>query len=365
MPLQIPEGKDNWTSDQGQTFCIPGLHHKSITEIVRIWFETNENLHYVPFELWWKQGEDSMPTRIYADLSSSDAFKEAHKEVNTNPEYDIPGCTLEKVVGAVMIASDATHLAQFGSVSLWPVYAFPGNVDSSFRLSSNSNSDKHWAYIPSLPPDVRDFIRQLTGQPCSGPLFTHCKRELVQSVWRILLDEDFRKAYKEGIIVKCADGITRCVYIRLFTYSADYPEKMLMLSLRDKGLCVCPRCLVPRDQIHEMGMKRDQQCQSTLKREDNYGTRQDIGSARSKMYGPRGLRVDSNPIDNILKPTSRVPTINAFSEIMPSENFNKYQMFVVDLLHEFELGVWKAILVHLIRILTKIGKEELHEFDRR
>lgn len=43
-------------------------------------------------------------------------------------------------------------------------------------------------------------------------------------------------------------------------------------------------------------------------------------------------------------------------------------MLVVDLLHEFELGIWKALFVHLIRILYTAGQgsdELVVEFDRR
>lgn len=38
---------------------------------------------------------------------------------------------------------------------------------------------------------------------------------------------------------------------------------------------------------------------------------------------------------------------------------------VVDLLHEFELGVWRMLLVHLLRILTSISKDLVHELDKR
>ena len=31
-------------------------------------------------------------------------------------------------------------------------------------------------------------------------------------------------------------------------------------------------------------------------------------------------------------------------------------MMVVDLLHEFELGVWKALLTHLVRVLHTASK---------
>jgi hypothetical protein len=40
-------------------------------------------------------------------------------------------------------------------------------------------------------------------------------------------------------------------------------------------------------------------------------------------------------------------------------------MFVVDLMHEFELGVWKSLFIHLLRILQAHDKTLLHELDRR
>jgi len=41
---------------------------------------------------------------------------------------------------------------------------------------------------------------------------------------------------------------------------------------------------------------------------------------------------------------------NAFVEKLGPE-FDLSRMLVVDFMHEFELGVWKSLLVHLIRIL--------------
>lgn len=45
--------------------------------------------------------------------------------------------------------------------------------------------------------------------------------------------------------------------------------------------------------------------------------------------------------------------------------FNVFAMLVVDLLHEFELGVWKAIFTHLLRILDSLKGNKLRELDRR
>lgn len=40
-------------------------------------------------------------------------------------------------------------------------------------------------------------------------------------------------------------------------------------------------------------------------------------------------------------------------------------MLVVDLMHEFELGVWKALFLHLLRILDAYDSRLLDELDRR
>lgn len=40
-----------------------------------------------------------------------------------------------------------------------------------------------------------------------------------------MMDPEFLHAYRHGIVVHCGDGITRRLFPRIFTYSADYPEK--------------------------------------------------------------------------------------------------------------------------------------------
>lgn len=56
---------------------------------------------------------------------------------------------------------------------------------------------------------------------------------------------------------------------------------------------------------------------------------------------------------------------NAFSERLHTFHFNLFLMLVVDLMHEFELGVWKAIFVHLLRILDSLKGKKLRELDQR
>lgn len=40
-------------------------------------------------------------------------------------------------------------------------------------------------------------------------------------------------------------------------------------------------------------------------------------------------------------------------------------MLVPDFMHEFELGIWKAVLTHLIRILVANGDNSVQAMNRR
>jgi hypothetical protein len=53
---------------------------------------------------------------------------------------------------------------------------------------------------------------------------------------------------------------------------------------------------------------------------------------------------------------------NAFMACLPGLNI--YPLLTVDLLHEFELGVWKALFTHIIRILS-LYPGTINELDKR
>ena len=62
----------------------------------------------------------------------------------------------------------------------------------------------------------------------------------MHGVWDIILDEDFVHACTYGIVVKCIDGYERRLYPRVFTYSADYPEKFVQFLCANAMLTYKP-----------------------------------------------------------------------------------------------------------------------------
>ena len=56
---------------------------------------------------------------------------------------------------------------------------------------------------------------------------------------------------------------------------------------------------------------------------------------------------------------------SAFSTRLAAFGFNSYTMYVVDILHEFELEVWKALFTHLLQVLYELASDKVGEFNER
>ncbi|KAG8679254.1 hypothetical protein FRC09_019100, partial [Ceratobasidium sp. 395] len=263
-----------------------------------------------------------------------------------------------------MLGSDAMQLGPFSPKKAWMLYMWLGNVSKYERAKPNSGSCFDLAHIPSLPDSVKDEITKLNGRPPSANLLTYLRRELMHSVLHELLDAEFLQAWQHGIAVKCRDGIWRRVFPRIFTYAADYPERVLLATIRDKGACPCPRCLVPMDRVHKMGTRSDMRIRSKGLRRDSVKRQKLIQKAKAIIFKEQKA-VDNKDVEALLQPNSWVPTENAFSKRLLPLGFDFFKIFVVDLLHEIELGVWKSLLTHLLRIIHGRGADIVAEFNRR
>lgn len=152
VDIQVPSGSP---SVPPKTIPVPGLHYRKITDIIKEAFSDQLALHYhyTPFELRAESSSDvghcEEGTRVYSEVYNSDAFIKEHDHLQRHGKTESP-CTLEKVIAALMVWSDSTHLAQFGTASLWPIYLLFGNLSKYLRAKQDSGAIHHVAYIPKV-----------------------------------------------------------------------------------------------------------------------------------------------------------------------------------------------------------------------
>ncbi|KAF7985614.1 hypothetical protein HWV62_3931 [Athelia sp. TMB] len=340
ISIQVPFHRKTF-SPGVRTFAVGDLYHRSLVDIIREKLANpvdDAQFHYAPYELHWRPRADGAPsTRVHGEFYTSPEFFTAHEKLQAAENE--PGCSLEKVVLAMEFASDSTQLTHFGSAKLWP-----------------------------LPDSFSDFVAQHNaGKGLSRRHMTHCRRELFHAQWEVLLDDEFIEAYLHGIVVVCCDGIARRFYPRFFIYCADYPEKVLIASIRDKGQCPCPRCTMSILEVANLGTPEDAVRRAGLIRLDDEEFRRTIRAARELILNYNHA-VDSKDVEDLLKDKSLTPTANAFSKKLGPLGFNVFRALLADFMHEVEIGVWKGLFIHLLRILEahdKKTKTTMKEFNKR
>ncbi|KAF8834417.1 hypothetical protein BDN67DRAFT_985333 [Paxillus ammoniavirescens] len=173
---------------------------------------------------------------------------------------------------------------------------------------------------PSEPDySFKDFALENTASKLPGdPFFTHCRRELFHAQWQELLDDEF--------------------------------------------ICIC--CLIPKDCVHNVASEIDVLQQCILAHSDTEERHEKVAAARKLIYEQQYM-VDTPQVEALLKNESLVPTKNAFSDRLGHLGFDFYLMLVIDLLHKFELSIWKAIFIHLLyRQVPTFGRDTVHRFRR-
>ena len=352
IELEIPVPKKDTIP---RKFSVPGLHYRSIVEVIKATWGATSSLpfHLTPFRRIHVDPNTGDETRIFDEVYSSDAFEIAHNHLQKQtPE---PGCKLERVIAGLMFWSDSTHLANFGTAKVWPLYMYFANLSKYVRAQPNSGACHHMAYIPSVACfnlshyQFRSYAvnRSLTvfmtyyqlsvlrhSKPPTSSLIVGKSLSTkygvyywTRSSWRptnmALLSNVLMVSYVASIH---AYSLIRLIIPRsklsLSTLMTPVPAltcpcRMLLAALRDKGLCLCPRCLVPKDELDKLGQVRDSQRRISRARTSDLDW---ITRARNIIYR-LGFPVRSAGIERMLKPTSLVPTLVS---IVPTRVCNSY-----------------------------------------
>ena len=145
--ISIPTGVKN-PNGNGKNFNIPGLHHRPLVGVMKaaLTDDNARHLHFSPFRRFRRTGTGD--ERCFDEVYTSDVFLKAHNTLQK--QRNEPGCALEKVVLGLMFWSDSTHLANFGTAKVWPLYLYFANLSKYIRCKPTSGASHHVAYIPSV-----------------------------------------------------------------------------------------------------------------------------------------------------------------------------------------------------------------------
>jgi hypothetical protein len=219
IEILVPiKGKQILEDKTPYRYKIPGLYYRKLVGVITNFF-----------------------THAILEVYNSDAMFNKHIKLLkdfSNSQYKI-------VIAAILSWSNLTHLANFGTALLWPVYLFFGNVSKYVWGKPTLFMAQHIAYLPKacqnfailhglyltlvqLPVDFNQFCMNITGKAPPAALKAHMCCELFHALWYLMLDDDFVQAYAHGIVIKFADGIKHLVFPRIFLYSADYPKKFVL-----------------------------------------------------------------------------------------------------------------------------------------
>ncbi|THU86023.1 hypothetical protein K435DRAFT_805422 [Dendrothele bispora CBS 962.96] len=321
--------------------------------------------HLKSFKWFWKRTSDGHIERVYSEAYTSDRASEMEQDLHNNlPPAAAADPSIENVIVWIMLWSDSTHLAQFGTASLWPIYMYIGNLSKYVRVKPSAYAAHHLAYIPSLPDLIKDKYFEIYGSKPSDAVIRFLKRELFHAIYFLLLDPEFREAYLNGMLVTCADGILRRLFPRLFSYSADYPEKVLIACIKYLGEWLCTRCLIPMDDVHLLGLKRDMINRGKLRREFTENHKRKIEDARRFIFED-GYGVESEAVKRILAFGSLTPSRSAFSTLLHEQGVDTFHMITPEKLHEWDVGRIKDFVTQVVRIMHCLKGDVITAFNRR
>ncbi len=163
-------------------------------------------------------------------------------------------------------------------------------------------------------------------------------------------------------------------------------NRTLLACIKTLRSFPCLWCVISKDAIATLGTKSDMWKRESDKalRINNHPCRHNIELAQKWIYVNR-KPLTSKHIEDLLGTKSLVPTQvwahslrlskfilnewhlsqNTFSTRLGPYGLDFYMIFIPDLLHEFELGVWKAVFIHLMWILYTAGGDAIQTLNEQ
>lgn len=114
----------------------------------------------------------------------------------------------------------------------------------------------------------------------------------------------FTRAFLPTLRITQKSQFLTCIY-EIITHLLS---RVLLASIRNKGGCPCPRCLIPLERLQNLGEPQDRHQRITLQRVNDARYLGKISDARKWIYGTKNKTIKSKYVEDLLKEDSWVPT---------------------------------------------------------
>ncbi|THU95745.1 hypothetical protein K435DRAFT_819621 [Dendrothele bispora CBS 962.96] len=220
---------------------------------------------------------------------------------------------------SIILYSDKNKLSSFGTQKGYPVIARCANLPSHIRNGNGKGGGRIVGWLPVV---------------------TYSK--IIESI----------VAYSEtGNALDCGDNVPRTLFPIPFIMSADYEEQCMIALIRGfMGLCPCPKCLVPKEQLSNLTLKpqlRTQHSTERLMTQVRSQSRQDAKEEILKKYGLR-------PVENTFFQLAHMDPYAAcsFDEL----HFDSSRLWGNHLFEQFKAHLTVAGRDAAVKINTKFEK---------
>ncbi len=170
--LHLPapcQGESFAEESDAPQFPVKGLQFRRLLEVIVSEIQDPRlaaKRHWFPHERYWNPPSSPSPSdalstdatpppppepiRIITDTFNTKEMLQAQEEIRNMPRVPGDPDTVEYCALPLLLYSDSTHLASFGSASLWPIYLYIGNISKYLRGKPSAFAAQHVAYIPKV-----------------------------------------------------------------------------------------------------------------------------------------------------------------------------------------------------------------------
>lgn len=155
--LRMPKERKALDSEaDAPEFAVAGIWRRNMCSLLRDAYEDTSasRYHWFPFRLFRRRSTpaqpDAPPERLYSEIYNSDAMLQEHDKLQTLPRNPADAPDVEYALAPVLVYSDSTHLTNFGTASLWPIYLWVGSLTKYIRVKPSAFAAHHLAYIPTV-----------------------------------------------------------------------------------------------------------------------------------------------------------------------------------------------------------------------